>query len=185
MGLFRPYERNDASAAAQVTVEPATSGKGAPTPSRRQAEAQRRQRLHPTLTKRERRARKRNLARAKQDEAYNRMEMRPERVLLRKPLDARGTLRAWARPTGRIWRAATRAGRGTPWSADAGMYGMYGVLALVIIEVAWLWYRFKAVLADRLPGTPRRGLLMYLASRASWIRAARRPPAIVKRGARY
>ncbi len=185
MGLFRPYERNDASAAAQVTVEPATSGKGAPTPSRRQAEAQRRQRLHPTLTKRERRARKRNLARAKQDEAYNRMEMRPERVLLRNFIDSRWTLSEFAMPTLMILMAATLAGRWTPWIAYAGMYGMYGVLALVIIEVAWLWYRFKAVLADRLPGTPRRGLLMYLASRASWIRAARRPPAIVKRGARY
>src|SRR5690606_3025212 len=62
---------------------------------------------------------------------------------------------------------------------------MYVFLLVAIVDVALMWRGFKKVLAQRMPGTPTRGLLMYGMNRAIQIRRFRIPPPRVKRGEGY
>ena len=61
--------------------------------------------------------------------------------------------------------------------------GLWVLLGLSFINTAVMWINFKKVLAERVPGASKRGLLMYMFNRSLMIRRFRRPPPRVVRGA--
>ncbi len=191
MGLFRPYQSNDASSQAADPSAPAatasqpTQGKGAPTPSRRDAEQLRRARLHPTLSKREIKARERELRRVREDKVWANVEMRPERVLLRNFIDARWTFAEFSWPMLFLALAMFVAGTWFPQMAIWGSYAIWVIMFAVLLEVAYMWMQFRRLLDKRVPDAPRRGLLMYMASRMVAMRRYRRPPTAIDRGAAF
>lgn len=188
MGLFRPYQSNqaaDAPADKAITDDDPNRGKGAPTLSRREAEALRREQMRPTLSKSERKARERQLRRVREEKAFADLELQPERVLLRNFIDTRWTFSEFSWPLLILAIALFIAGAWFPMVAFWGSYAMWGIMAAIIIEVTLQWTRFKKVLDQRMPGAPRRGLMMYLASRMVSMRRYRRPPTAIDRGAAY
>ena len=89
MAFFR---RNSRAAAPEppATIEPAPSGKkDRPTPTRKEAEAARRQRLTTALSKKEARAAASRQSRAERMKAISAREAVPEKVLMRDYIDAR------------------------------------------------------------------------------------------------
>lgn len=187
MGLFRPYSQpGEANTAgpqdSAITDDYGLVGKGAPTPSRREAELARRQQLRPTLSKAERRQRERQLNRQRQERSFADMESQPERVLLRNYVDSRWTFSEFSWPILFITMAAFLASAWWPPLALYSSYGIYGVLLAVILEVAYTWTGFKRLLNERMPGASRRGMIMYMASRMVSMRRFRRPPTAVDRG---
>ncbi len=185
MGLFRPYSRPGDADAAQPqdkAITDESTGKGAPTLSRREAEQARRERLHPTLSKAERRKRERRLSRERQDKSFADKESQPARVLLRNYVDSRWTFSEFSWPLLFVTMAAFLASAWWPPLAIYSSYGIYGVLLAVMLEVAYLWMGFKRMLAERYPDAPRKGMVMYMASRMVTMRRFRRPPAAVVRG---
>lgn len=191
MGLFRPYQSNEAGD--QGTDKPLTGedprrggqAKGSPTPSRREAEQMRREQLRPTLSKSERKAREREVRRAREEKAFAQAEMAPQRVLLRNYIDSRWTFSEFSWPFLFGSLAIFIAGTWYPPLTYYASYAIWSVMAGVIFEVTFLWFRFRGVLESRLPGAPRRGLIMYMASRMVSMRRFRRPPTAIDRGAEY
>ncbi len=192
MGLFRPYDSSDAAdRPAEVATDDAAQhpepeqGKGAPTLSRREAEQLRRERMRPTLSKREQKARQREIRRVREEKAYQDAEVRPERVLLRNFVDARWTFSEFSWPLLFLAMSLFIAGTWFPQLALYASYAIWAIMVGVIIEVTFMWSMYKRLLAQRAPTAPRRGLLMYMASRMVAMRRFRRPPAALDRGAQY
>lgn len=191
MGLFRPYQSNDAAdqpvdkAVTDREPSAAHQGKQSPTPSRREAELMRREQLRPTLSKRERKARERQVRREREEKALANLEMRPERVLIRNYVDSRWTFSEFSWPLLFLLMALFVAGTWWGQLAIWGSYGIWAVLLAVILEVAFLWMGFKRILAERVPDAPRRGLMMYMASRMVSMRRFRRPPTAIDRGSAF
>ena len=126
MALFRPYERTNKDERKSTSTVPETSGKYAessseapkptsdtassekivvrrgekkgPTPKRREAEAARMERLHPTLSPKEQRKRDREAKYEAQAATWEKIESSPERVLLRDFVDARWTAAEFMMP---------------------------------------------------------------------------------------
>ena len=104
MGLFRPYERPEAkdvspSPTPVVIPDPSKPAKkDAPTPSRREAEAARRERLNPTPSKKEMRVRERTARAQLRDERFTKAEAEPGKVLVRDYVDAHRGIAQWAMP---------------------------------------------------------------------------------------
>ena len=59
---------------------------------------------------------------------------------------------------------------------------MYVFILAVLADCYLMWRGFKRVLADRLPGAPTRGLMMYGVNRSIQIRRFRMPAPRLKRG---
>lgn len=190
MGLFRPYSQPGEQQTVQdtaVTDDAAktSDGKASPTLTRRQAEAMRREQLRPTLSKQEQKARARRRRREKENEAFAAMEMRPERVLMRNFIDSRWTFSEFSWPLIFLALAVFMFGGKYPAMTFYGTYVLWAIMAAIIAEVAFMWFRYRRVLDQRLPFTPRRGLLMSMASRMVTMRRFRRPPTAIDRGADY
>lgn len=189
MGLFRPYKRD----AEPEVVEPEQTGETAPgrhrkdhpTPTRRQAEAARRERLNPTLTKKEARQRNTQLNRQNRLAAMAERDNTPEKSLLRDHIDARRSVGEFLLPgllvilaltfLQGVWRPATL----------ISMVLMYTYLIVVIIDIALMWRGYKKVHAERIPDTPLRGLMLYGANRCIQMRRLRMPPPRIDRGDAY
>lgn len=189
MALFRRYQSNEAPSteteAETASASSAGSTKKGPTPSRRQAEAERRERLHPTLSKKELKAREKELARVRQDRAYVKLESQPERVLMRNMVDAKWSFSEFVWPLMFLALAALLSAVWQPVIAEIANYIVYGMVVIVTIEVGITWYRFKNVLKRRYPGTPTRGLLAAMISRMITMRRFRRPGTALNRGDKY
>ena len=113
------------------------------------------------------------------------MEASKERILVRNFVDSRWTFSEFAWPLLLITMAVFVAGSWFPSLLTVAVVGMWGILLIDLIEVAILWFRFRRVLEERLPGTPRRGLLGYMASRMITMRRFRRPGTALNRGDAY
>ena len=191
MGLFRPYQSNDATdqpaegAATETTPTQPSSGKSAPTLGRREAEQQRRERLRPTLTKQEQKARNREVRRAREQKAYQSAESQPERVLLRNFVDSRWTFSEFSWPLLLLSMSIFLVGSWLPRAAIFASYALWAIMAAIVIEISLLWFKFKQLLVERVPNANRRGLLMYMASRMVAMRRFRRPPTAIDRGAQF
>lgn len=189
MGLFRPYQRDNADQTEATSPDtatqqhPAGQRKGAPTPSRREAEQLRREQMRPTLSKKERRARERELTRVRQEQSWAKVEQYPERVLLRNFVDARWTFSEFVWPVMMLCFAVFIAGIWYPPLTFYVSYLIWAVFGGIVLESTFLWFMFRRLLNDRMPGVSRRGLLMYMTSRMISMRRFRRPPTAVDRGA--
>lgn len=181
VGLFSGKKSEvPATPAAQDSVRPA--GKSVPTPSRREAEAARRQRLNPTLTPKEskQKAREANAAaRAKQLAATDAV---PARALMRDTVDSRFNLLEISLPVMMVLLVITMLldPRSQPylWAS----YVTWAFLATMILDLTIMWRRFKKLAAERLPNEPIKGMLSYGFNRAMTFRRMRMPKPRVQRG---
>jgi hypothetical protein len=109
----------------------------------------------------------------------------PEKALLRDYVDARFSLGEFLLPSLVIILATSFLGTAVPSITYITTIAMYLFILAVLFDCYLLWRGFKRVLADRLPGTSTRGLLMYGMNRAIQIRRFRLPAPRLKRGDRY
>ncbi len=166
----------------QVVTRTPQKKQGA-TPTRKQAEAERMQRLHPSLSKADqRRANRDSRYRARVD-SWDKVEGSPERTLVRDYVDVRWTITEFLLPVMLLLMVSVVATSAWPAVSFYVGTGLWLMLGLSIINTAVMWNGFKKVLAERVPNAPRRGLLMYMFNRALMIRRFRRPGPRVVRGA--
>lgn len=208
MGLFRPYERTDKSdrkrtstvptkapAAATPEAAPATieepksdkivvrrGEKKGRTPTRREAEAARMERLHPSLSPKERRRAEREAKYKAQQETWDRIERSPERVLLRDFVDTRWTVAEFLMPLMILIMALMMVFMSNVVVSFYISMGLWVVFIIAMINIWIMWRQFKKLLAERVPNATRKGLLMYMVNRAMMIRRFRRPSPRIKRG---
>lgn len=156
--------------------------KSEPTRSRRQAEAERMERLHPTLTPKEQR---RAASRAKNDaraEAYARQEGQPERVFARDYLDTRWTINEFIMPLFIVIMAATMITMANVELSAYILATMWVLIVMVMINMFFIWRGFKKQFAARFPKSSPKGLLLYLFNRSIMLRRFRQPSPRIKRG---
>ena len=178
--------RRDTSAGQGSAASKAHQPKGAPTPTRAEAEAARRERLNPSLSPKEQRRRDRRVRQEKRLEAMQAAERRPERGLIRDYVDSRWTFSEFLIPVFLIvmavWLAilifAPRAIAAVNLLSLAMLVAMLGW----IIDSWRLWAGVKKQLNVKYPGVSRKGLLSYLNNRAMTPRRWRNPVPRVERG---
>jgi hypothetical protein len=157
--------------------------KEGPTPSRREAEAARRQRVTRTLTKKEARAESARLARSQRMRSMAARDNTPEKSLLRDYIDARFSIGELLLPSLIVILVASFAGARWPGVTLFATLAMYIFILLVLFDgLVLMWRGYKRVLADRLPNASTRGLMMYGMNRCIQIRRFRMPPPRIKRG---
>ena len=187
MALFRPYDRSESAkpepkpAATADQAKPAK--KEAPTPSRREAEAARRERLNPTLSAKELRVKERAAKNAMRYEQINRTEGTPGKVLMRDFIDSRRSVAGYSMPILTVTRAFSLLV--SSFSTDAALlvtWFTYGMFTLIAADILWMWTRYKKLHAQRLPNVPLKGLLPYMLNRAINLRRLRMPAPRVKPG---
>ena len=155
--------------------------KSVPTPTRREAEAARRQRLNPTLSPKEAKARDRQAQMAARDRQFAEVEASPARLLMRDHVDTRFNPAEFAMPVLLAVMAATLIPAVLPY-VQYLLYASWAYIIIMVGDMIVMWRTYKTKLAQRYPGTPLRGLLMYGFNRQMTFRRWRRPAPRVKRG---
>jgi hypothetical protein len=169
-----------------TTIDHAPTGKkDRPTPTRKEAEAARRQRVTTTLSKKEARAAASRHSRAERMKAISAREAAPEKVLMRDYIDARFNLGEFLLPSVVVILAITILG--SYWQAVTliATLAMYLFIFGVFVDGYLMWRGFKKVLAARLPKASPKGLLLYGMTRSTQIRRFRSPAPRIKRGDAY
>lgn len=185
MALFRRTSHVAASEPT-TTINPDPTGKkDRPTPTRKEAEAARRQRMSSTLGKKEARAAASRQSRADRMKAISAREAAPEKVLMRDYIDARFNLGEFLLPSVVVILAVTILGSYWPSVTLIATLTMYLFILGVFVDGYLMWRGFKRVLAARLPKASPKGLLMYGMTRSTQIRRFRSPPPRIKRGEAY
>lgn len=156
-----------------------------PTPSRKQAQAARMDRLHPQLTPKEQRKADRTARQQSQANAWEKQENSPERALLRNYVDARWTVAEFMMPAMILVMAAVMATMNFPVLSSWIALSLWVLLAITIINVGIMWRGFKKLLAERHPSASTKGLLVYMFNRSLMLRRFRQPGAVIKRGDDY
>jgi len=170
------------------TAPPVTESSGAvrrkagPTPSRKVAEAARRQRVTPTLNKKEARLEASRQARARRLRVMSIRESVPEKALMRDYVDARFSLGELLLPSLALILLSSFLSAVFPRVAGISVAIMYLFIFFVLLDGFIMWRGFKKVLAQRLPAVTKKGLLMYGMNRCIQIRRFRIPPPRIKRG---
>lgn len=159
--------------------------KEGPTPSRRQAEEARRQRVNPVLSPKEAKRREAAARRTERAKAMDAVENRPERALLRDWVDARRSLGEYLLPSLVILLALQFLSTVVPDLQWIAVVLMYAFIGIVIIDVVVMWRGYKKLLARKLPKASTKGLLMYGAMRTTQIRRFRTPAPAVERGHKF
>lgn len=191
MALFR--RRTEAAPEPELQPDPTASTpaggparkKDRPTPTRREAELARRQRLGRNLNTKEARREAARRARAERVRLMNEREATPEKLLLRDYIDSRFNIGEFVLPALVVILALTFLNTVFPFVTYITTVLMYVFLLVAVIDVFLMWRGFKKVLAERLPRASTRGLLMYGMNRCIQIRRFRIPPPRVKRGEKF
>ncbi len=190
MALFR--RRTEAAPEPEPQPDPNPSAptggpakKDRPTPTRKEAEAARRERVGKNLNSKEAKKESNRRARAERVRVMNERESAPEKQLLRDYVDSRFNIGEFVLPALVVILALTFLNTVFPFVTYITTVLMYLFLLVAVIDVFLMWRGFKKVLADRMPRTPTRGLLMYGMNRCIQIRRFRIPPPRVKRGEGY
>lgn len=189
--------RRDRSAEADTgmpTVAPEpehASGKGRPTPTRKEAEAARKQRAKPALTKKEARKRQKEAARAERDLTYKAMQAGDENAF---PPRDRGPVRRYVRDMVDGRRLLTEfflpvmigilALSLLPIPALVQTITLTWLVAIVLVfaELTWLGLRLRKGVAERFGDEAGKGNVMYGVIRATQLRRLRLPKPVVKPG---
>lgn len=202
MGLFRPYEpgkpadNTETGRAAGTATTPVPTAaaapddipgrparKSVPTPTRRQAELERRQRLNPVRTKKQARAYDREQQAKGRQKAMAASESRPEMVLMRDWVDSRWNIAEFMLPVMIVVLALSMLGNAWQPLVIGTMVATWVLLAAVLVDLTLMWRGFKRLLSQRLPNSLPKGIMMIAVNRAMMIRRFRNPPARIKRGA--
>jgi Protein of unknown function (DUF3043) len=185
VALFR---RNSQAAEPQpptVSESAPTGKKDRPTPTRKEAEAARRQRITTTLSKKESRAVASRQARAARMRATSAREAAPEKALIRDYIDSRFNVGEYLLPSVVVILAVTIIGSYWPTVTLIATLAMYTFILGVFVDGYLMWRGFKKLLAARLPNASPKGLLLYGMTRSTQIRRFRSPPPRIKRGETY
>lgn len=187
MGLFssgKPAEEPSATPTQPGSNQPGPGQpqkKVTPTPSRKAAEAARRQRLNPTLSPKEAKRRDRAAAEAERRKQYTAYDSTPQRQLMRDVVDSRFNLAEFAMPILLGVLAVSLVPSAASW-ITAGLYITWGYLAAMVVDAGLMWRSYKRLAAERLPGVALKGMLFYGFNRQMSFRRWRSPAPRVKRG---
>ena len=188
MGLFSPYRNSEPTPAQNPATPPASAGsrpagKDRATPTRREAEQARRQRLNPQLTKKEARLKARAGREAETRKRASAFDNVPARVLMRDHVDSRFNLAEWSMPTLMILLALSLVvSPMVPMLVEPTLYATWAFMALVVVDIFVMWRQFKKLAAERIPNEPLKGMLYYGFNRALSLRRFRLPLPRIKRG---
>jgi hypothetical protein len=186
VALFRRNNQAVTPEPATPTVDRSPTGKkDRPTPTRKEAEAARRQRMSTSLSRKEARAASSRQNRAARMKAIGAREAAPEKVLMRDYIDSRFNLGEFLLPAVVVILAVTILGSYWPRVTIAATLAMYLFILGVFVDGYLMWRRFKKVLASRLPKASPKGLLLYGITRSTQIRRFRRPEPRINRGEAY
>ena len=189
MALFRRNKSQDPEAEPDdglpTTIAESGRKKSGPTPSRREAEALRRQRVTRQLSPPE--APKENAAKngVERMRSLNAREATPEKALMRDYIDARFSVGEFLLPSLVIILALSFLNSVWPAMTLFATITMYVYILAVLADGFIMWRGFKRVLAERLPRVSPKGLLMYGMNRMIQIRRFRIPAPRIKRGDAY
>ena len=193
MGLFKPYEQpakatgdNLEPVAQTGPVKVAATKKSIPTPTRKQAEQARRQRIQPVLTRQQAKAKEREAKYKARDESMARVNARPYNAMIRDYVDGRWNLAEFILPLILLVFVATIIG--AYWSRAltyVSSYVVWAIFALLIIDVVWMWLGLRTQLKRHFPDQPLKGKFSYALSRCMMMRRSRTPAPRVKRGTKF
>lgn len=189
--LFRKTKSHNDAATSVEDPAPKPGGKGRPTPSRKEAEAARRERLKAATDKK---AAKRQM-RQKQAER-NRMvregmkrgdekflmprDQGPVRRYIRDWIDSRVTFVQYILPVLILVMVLIYSGNETLFQFGTGL--QTAVIFLAVIDILWMNFRLKRELKAKFPGESLRGTTFYAILRAMQLRFMRIPKPKVKIG---
>ncbi|MDR3069394.1 MAG: DUF3043 domain-containing protein [Propionibacteriaceae bacterium] len=192
MGLLKPYQRKadepaktvaPAGQSAKAGAEARIAKKQGPTPTRRESEEARRQRLHPNLSKAEIRARDRELRAKERVASFERAEGTPVKILARDYIDSRRSLCEWSLPMlASLFGLELLMGYVGQGFMLVVSIMVWVLMAGIAVDVFMMWRGFKRLYKARIPNESLRGVLIYCISRAIYIRRFRRPAPRVKPG---
>lgn len=188
MALFRRDKPAAPEPEPETLSQPGGSGpakKDKPTPSRKEAEALRRQRITRQLTPREARRESAAKNRAERLRVAQAREAQPEKALLRDYIDARFSVGQFLLPSLVVILALSFLYQVAPFMTLVSTAAMYLFIFAVILDGVLMWRGFKRVLAQRMPKASSKGLLMYAINRMIQIRRFRMPAPRIKRGDPY
>lgn len=195
--VFRRHSSKDDAPAAPETSpsstdhdDPKPTGKGRPTPTRREAELARKQRVKPPLTKREQLKRDRELAKAKRTKSRQAMASGDERYFLKRDqgpvrkfvrdfVDARRTIAEYFLPVILIILLTSFINIDTVRVFSTLL--MLATMFMVIFDLVFLRFRLGRELRTRFPDDDGRHTL-YAIGRATQIRRLRIPKPTVRPG---
>lgn len=191
--MFRRQSSQDAAAAdaAAAAAEARASGKGRPTPTRKEAEAARKQRVKPSLTRKEARKRQKEAARSERDSTYRAMQTGDESHF---PERDRGPVRRYVRDFVDGRRLMTEfflpimigilalSLLPIPALVQTITLVWLAAIALVFAELGWLGFRLKRGIRERYGDDAGKGHLFYGIVRATQLRRLRLPKPVVKPG---
>lgn len=155
--------------------------KNAPTPTRREAEAARRERLNPTLSPKEAKARNRAAQRAQRAQQFDAYDNSPARRLLRDVVDSRFNLGEVAMPILLTFMFISLLPAVLPW-VDWLMVVVWAFMGAMMVDTWLMWRKFKVLAAERVPGASLKGLLFYGFNRQLSFRRWRQPAPRLARG---
>lgn len=192
MASFRLFDRKakadpavaDPAPQPEVVTGKGPHKKGHPTPTRREAEAARKQRLNPTLTRKEAKRRNAEINRERRMAAMAERDNVPEKRLMRDVVDSRWNLGEFMLPALVLMLALTFLQDVWRGMVVVSMIMMYSYIALVLLDLFLIWHKYKKLLNERLPGvsTKGKGIRMYGFNRAIQMRRLRMPAPTIKRG---
>lgn len=184
MGLFtsgKPAEEPSTPTQTEASHPGQPQKKAVPTPTRKAAEAARRERLNPTLSPKEAKRRDRAAAEAERRKQYTSQDATPQRLLMRDLVDSRFNLAEFAMPILLGVLALSLVPAAYQW-ITIGMYITWGYLGAMAVDLGLMWRTYKRLAAERLPGVPLKGMLFYGFNRQMSFRRWRTPAPRVKRG---
>ena len=185
MALFRRSTTTEPEPAPAPEVRDPSGRKAGPTPSRKEAEAARRQRVTQTYSKREARQLASRSNRSERMKALAARDNTPEKALMRDYVDHRFSIGEILLPALVLILATSFLNTIFPRAAVFGTVVMYVYVLAVLLDLFLMWRGFKKVLAKRMPGASTKGLAFYGANRAIQIRRFRIPSPRIKRGQAY
>ncbi len=184
-----------AAATTPVSAEPATAPETAatatpagpkkkqgPTPKRKDAEAARMERLHPSLTRKQQRKADSVAKQKARLDSWERTERAPERQLLRDFVDTRWTVAEFMLPAMILIMVAVMLTMNNVVLSSWISMSLWVLMFITIINIGFMWRGFKRLMAERHPGVPLKGLLMYMFNRSLMIRRFRQPGPRINRG---
>jgi hypothetical protein len=179
------FGRKDTPAKDEYDVEPLVTEvgtgprkKGGPTPTRKQAEAARRERLTRQVSKKD----AARMQRTERTRALQARDNTPEKALLRDYVDARRNLGEFLLPGMIVILGASFLYQVLPNVSLIATVFMYVFIFAVLVDSYLMWRGFRKIMAERLPKSSTRGLLMYGMNRSIQIRRFRMPKPRIKRG---
>jgi len=188
VGLFK---RTDSAAAEPEVAPPPEVVKGpakktVATPTRRQAEQARRDRIQPTLTPKQAKAREREARYKERGEAEAKIHARPVNTMCRDWVDRRWNLIEFILPVMLLLFVGSIVGSGAvPLLVGISAYLIWGVFILVILDMTIMWMGLRRQLRTHFPSEPLKGKFRYVLSRAMLMRRSRVPAPRVKRGTKF